>query len=407
MSRTANVEPARGLHEPFGRQHPVRISPGGSARGLRLRRDESLGRASIALTMSAAVVLGRVTESGNTVDIDRKKKGAAPPDLPRLIQDVLAELGYDADVAAVAERVRRLDIGLPIEDEFSVLCAWLGKCQLLHKLDQHQVPIVSKQNFQVPDLLAKFSTQIANPPVLIEVKSKNDKLLSFKPDYLKRLQNYADLVGMPLLVAWKFHRVWMLFEVRHMKKAAKNFNITLNTTMKENLLGVLAGDVAYKIGAGAGIHLRLRKDKLLGSEKTDGNYTEQWAMTIDDVGFTDYEGVRRSDLDDEVQSLFTAWDLEETEGHTDSHVHLRYVAGEEGMQFAHTALVHLLNWESPNDDRPHWRGLLRKEQVTANLTSFSAALDLAFKQKVVSHVFHFQPHATPDFLRRMDDGSSA
>ncbi|WP_223871785.1 hypothetical protein [Candidatus Dactylopiibacterium carminicum] len=190
-----------------------------------------------------------------------KKLGAQPPDLPRLIQDALAELGYDADAATVAERVRRLDIGLPVEDEFSVVCAWLGKCQLLHKLDQHQVPIASKQEFQVPDLLAKFSTQSSKFPVLIEVKSKNDKVLSFKPDYLKRLQNYADLVGMPLLVAWKFHSIWMLFEARHMKKADKNFNITLNTASQENLLGALAGDVAYKIGAGAGIHLRFRKDE--------------------------------------------------------------------------------------------------------------------------------------------------
>lgn len=134
------------------------------------------------------------------MDIEAKKKeAAAPHDLPRLIQDVLAELGYDADVAAVAEGVRRLDIGLPIEDEFSVVCAWLGKCQLLHKLDQHQVPIASKQKYQVPDLLAKFSTQTSKSPVLIEVKSKKDKLLSFKPEYMGRLQNYADLVGMPLL----------------------------------------------------------------------------------------------------------------------------------------------------------------------------------------------------------------
>src|SRR5688572_29807427 len=71
--------------------------------------------------------------SGHTLDMEPKKKAAAPPDLPRLIQDVLAELGYDADAVAVAERVRRLDIGLPVEDEFSVVCAWLGKCQLLHK----------------------------------------------------------------------------------------------------------------------------------------------------------------------------------------------------------------------------------------------------------------------------------
>lgn len=331
------------------------------------------------------------------MEIEHKKE-AAPPDLPRLIQDVLAELGYDADAAAVAERVRRLDIGLPVEDEFSVVCAWLGKCQLLHKLDQHQVPVASKQEFQVPDLLTKFSTQTSKSPVLIEVKSKNEPRLSFKPDYLKRLQNYADLVGMPLLVAWKFHSVWMLFEVRHMKKAAKNFNITLNTAMQENLLGTLAGDVAYKIGAGAGVHFRFRKDKLVRTEKTEDGYTEQWMMTIDDVSFTDREGARRADLDGEVQSLFTAWDLEDKEEHTDSHIHMHFVAGDDGMQFAHSALVRLLSWESPHDDRPHWRGLLRKEQVTANVASFSAALDTAFRQKVVSHIFFFQPQTTPEFL---------
>lgn len=326
------------------------------------------------------------------------KTGSAPPDLPRLIQDVLVELGYDLDATAVAEQVRRLDIGLPVEDEFSVVCAWLGKCLLLHKLDQHQVPISSKQEFQVPDLLAKFSTQISKCPVLIEVKSKKDKLLSFKPEYMGRLQNYADLVGMPLLVAWKFHSFWMLFEAKHMKKANKNFNITLETACRENLLGVLAGDVAYKIGTGAGVHLRFRKDRLLATEKTDDGLTEHWATVIDNVVFTDHEGNCREDLDGEVQSLFTAWDLKEKEDHTDSHIHLHFVAGDDGIQFAHTALVDLLSWESPHDSRPHWRRLLRQEQVTANVANFSAALAAAFRQKVVSHVFHMQPHTMPTFL---------
>lgn len=328
----------------------------------------------------------------------KDKNESMPPDGARLIQDVLAELRWTADAAAVANGVRRLDIGLPVEDEFSVVCAWLGKCQLLHKLDQQQVPISSRREFQVPDMLAKFSTQTSKFPVLIEVKSKKDNVLSFQPDYLQRLQNYADLVGMPLLIAWKFHSLWMLFEARHMKKADKNFNIKMETAMRENLLGSLAGDVAYKIGAGAGVHLRFRKDRLVKTEKTDDGYTEQWMMTIDDVAFTDYEGNRRTDLDGEVQSLFTAWDLEEQEEHSDSQIHLRFLAGKEGMQFAHTALIRLLNWESPHDDRPHWRSLLRKEQVTANVASFSAALETAFQQKVVSHVFHMQPHAMPAFL---------
>lgn len=332
---------------------------------------------------------------------------ATPPsDLPRLIQDVLAELGYVLDAAAVAEQVRRLDIGLPVEDEFSVVCAWLGKCQLLHKLEQHQVPVASKQEFQVPDLLAKFSTQTTKSPVLIEVKSKKDKHLSFKPEYMRRLQNYADLVRMPLLVAWKFHSLWMLFEAKHMKKADKNFNISLETAMRESLLGALTGDVGYKIGAGAGVHLRFRKDNLVETRETKDGYTEQWMMTIDDVSFTDREGTRRIDLDSEVQSLFTTWHLQKKEEHTESHIHLRFIAGDEGMQFAHTALVHLLSWESPRDDKPHWRGLLRREQVTANVANFSAALDTAFKQKVVSHIFHVQPHDVPDFLRAIEGRNS-
>jgi hypothetical protein len=114
-----------------------------------------------------------------------ENKKNMPIDGARLIQEVLAELGWFANAATVADDVRRLNIGLPLEDEFSVICAWLGKCQLLHKLDQQQVPIASRQEFQVPDLLARFSTQASKPPVLIEVKSKAAAQLSFKPDSLK------------------------------------------------------------------------------------------------------------------------------------------------------------------------------------------------------------------------------
>ncbi|WP_245509871.1 hypothetical protein [Rhizobium laguerreae] len=46
-----------------------------------------------------------------------------PKDADRLIQEVMAEIGWDADPADIAEQVRRLDIGLPVEDEFAVVCA--------------------------------------------------------------------------------------------------------------------------------------------------------------------------------------------------------------------------------------------------------------------------------------------
>lgn len=319
-----------------------------------------------------------------------------PPDADRLIQDVLAELGWSADASAIADRVRRLDVGLPCEDEFSVVCAWLGNCALLHKLDQQQVPVGSRSEFQVPDLLAMFTTQSTKSPVLIEVKSNKSKTLSLSPQYLRKLTNYAALLNLPLLIAWKFHGIWMLIEARHLKRADKNFNISLSDAMKENLLGVLAGDVAYKIGAGAGVHFGIRKDELL-SESDDGK-TQQWRMVIDDVSFTDYDGNSRKDLSGEVQSLFTTWDLEEKEEHTDTHIKLGFVAGSEGMLFAHMALVRLLNWESPHDQGPNWRHLLRRERVTANVANFSAALETALHERVVYNVFNVEPHSMPDFL---------
>lgn len=61
-------------------------------------------------------------------------------DLARLIHEVLEETGWRANPETLISRVRRLQLGLPIEDEFSVLLSWLGKCRLVHKLDQHQSP---------------------------------------------------------------------------------------------------------------------------------------------------------------------------------------------------------------------------------------------------------------------------
>jgi hypothetical protein len=125
--------------------------------------------------------------------------------------------------------------------------------------------------------------------------------------------------------------------------------------MKENLLGILAGDVAYTIGAGAGVQFRFRKDeKVTQNEGNDGSTEELWKTTIDDVAFTDYNGNRRTDLTSEVQSLFTAWDLEEHQEHTNTHITMSFVAGSEGMQFSHTTLGHLLNWELPSkQQRPY------------------------------------------------------
>ena len=312
----------------------------------------------------------------------------------RLIQEVLAELGRDANPSHIAEQVRRLDRGLPAEDEFIAVCSWLGETRLIHKLDQHQAPSKSREDYQVPDLLAMYEN---SGPVLIEVKSKKTPTLSFKPDYLGRLQAYADVLQMPLLIAWKYHGIWTLFEARHLTKAKKNFNIRYEAAIKESLLGILAGDVAYKIAPGAGVHLRFKKEKLLASEETEDGLNEQWQMRVDKVGFTSAGGTPA----DDVTTLFTTWDLSEHQVHSETHTEMQFVAGEDdGMMFGHMALVHLLNWPLQDGEQINWRHAIRRESVVSNMTNFTQALQRALEQKVVRIIINQQPLSWPEFVPR-------
>jgi hypothetical protein len=69
---------------------------------------------------------------------------------------------------------------------------------------------------------------------------------------------------------------------------------------------VLAGDVAYSLGQGAGIHFNCAKEQLISTEDAGDHFTEQWQTRISDVFFTDGAGRRRDDLHGETQQLFAS-----------------------------------------------------------------------------------------------------
>lgn len=324
-----------------------------------------------------------------------------PDDLARLMHEALETLGWGARAEDIAEQVRRLDVGLPAEDEFSVICAWLGKCELVHKLDQHQMPLSSKGKYQVPDLLARFTTQSNERPVLIEVKSKAGNTLSFKPDYLKRLQDYADLMAMPLLIAWKYHALWILFEPKHLKKAAKNFNISVGDAMRESLMGILLGDIAYKIGEHAGVHLKCDKEALVSEETLDTGSRETWKTTITWVGFTDRHGERIEAPASETQTLFKIWDLEELREDHGDHIRISYTAPGDGMRFAHMSLVDLLRLWTVDQEKMSWRRVARKDRFTS-IEDFRGAVEKAMDEKVVHFILNTLPRSIPSFVNEPD-----
>ena len=190
----------------------------------------------------------------------------------------------------------------------------------------------------------------------------------------------------------------MLFQIEHLKVARTNWNIRLEHALKENLLGVLAGDFSYSLHPDCGLHLLMRKDELLETVQEEGGFTEQWKMTCEDVYFTNGKGEAVRNLPDDVQSLFVAWPLEERQDHSDTHITMSYVVSQHSSLFAHMALVHLLRFEVPQGQGLDWRSLLHRSQIVRGVEDFRSAVTSAMECSIVRTILHQQPHTKPEFL---------
>jgi Holliday junction resolvase len=321
-----------------------------------------------------------------------------PPDLAHLLHEALSTLGWSHDPQRLAQQLTQLNRGLPREDEFAVVCTWLGRCKLIHKLDQIQAPVASGDTYQVPDLLAIFEHNDRTVPVLIEVKSSESQTLSFRPDYRERLLAYGQALQLPILIAWKHHSVWSLFDINHMKVAERNYNIALGTAMSESLLSTLAGDFSYTLPRGTGVHLRMKKEELISTASIGNEIHEEWRMVIDDAYHTDRDGKERRDLPADVQALFFVNTLEESQEHTATHVYRHFTVKDDENKFAHMALTGLLDWYSGSSEALNWREVVAHATPVPGLNNFAETVRRALEQGVVRYVFNFQPQTVPPFL---------
>jgi hypothetical protein len=131
------------------------------------------------------------------------------------------------------------------------------------------------------------------------------------------------------------------------------------------------------LGSGAGIHFDCVKEELISVEDAGYHSTEEWRTRISEAFLTDGAGRRRSDLHPETQQLFASWELQREEEVLADSIRLSFVPGENQMQFAHGALVHLLAWERPAGLQQNWRHLLRAPTITRSIGDFGQALDRA------------------------------
>ena len=324
-----------------------------------------------------------------------------PSDLERLIHESLEQLGWTADAKSIAERVHRLNIGLPLEDEFSIICGWLGRCNLIHKLDQQQYPATSKDAFQVPDLLANFNVRGAgNTSVLIEVKSCEKNVLSLRPDYVSKLRAYGQLLGLPVLIAWRKYGIWSLVDLDVFLKAKTNFNLNFNDAMRNSLMSKFLGDFSYTPQVNSGVHISFKKEKLIETIETDEGFQENWHMVIDDVYFTNGDNKQLRELSPIAQQLFHSWDLTTTESHSDSHVVMHNTVDEESGMFAHMALTRLLSFHG-REDEVHWRRHLQHDATISSILDFRSGIEENLKAGIIKYIFDIEPANVPNFLNEI------
>jgi len=315
-----------------------------------------------------------------------------------LISEALSQLGVTANPADLVRKVERLQDGLPLEDEFSVLITWLGRCKLVHKLDQLQSPKDSKKAFRVPDLLAVFQKDKKQIPVLIEVKSTVEDKLSWRPDYYEALKNYGHLLGLPVLLAWK-HKpmgMWTLVDINEFHRPQQNFQLSLNWAFKQNLLSELAGDFSYDFQKGVGLHFRMKKlAELTGKEPN----VRTFKTTITEAYFTNSTGKHFSKLGPGMFWLFLGTESEDHVDETTDELFSHFEVDPEAAQVAHRILPIVVSGLEGNSPVP-WRQVLENRKFTTLGTDVLREATASIAEGIVGHILLQAPQREPPFLEQ-------
>lgn len=322
----------------------------------------------------------------------------------RLIHEAIQQLGWNTDSTSLVDRVKRLDLGLPAEDEFAFLLSWFGKCSLVHKLNQKQFPPISRRSYQVPDLFACFKTNAGLKPVLIEIKVSKKKKLSWKVDYVRKLKEYSSLIGLPVLIAWKFHRIWSLVEIECFVKARTNYHLSFETAMKHNLMSFLAGDFVYIMKPNVGLHFILKKERLVEEKILDtSSREEQWLARVEEAYFTNSEGRKSPKLPSGLWPLFISSEpISQNQVESDRIYQSFIITEDSGMQFAHAALPVLINFSMDNDEKIHWRKHLEDHKYPVDFSLFSEAAKKGIEEGFVRYILYQQPVTIPSFLKDLE-----
>jgi len=301
------------------------------------------------------------------------------------------------DPNRIRSKLRQLNRGLPVESEFTALALWSGRCRYIHKLDRDILP--KDCAYEIPDFLCIFEVDGRAIPLLIEVKTSRNQVRSFGKKYCSALQSFADKLGLPILIAFKFTCFdpswWILFELQNMVTSRGSGKANIIEIIRHDLSSSLLGNFSFQIWRGSTLALRISKEKV---ERDDSGSIVSMVGTIEDVYWETPDGNRVewvSLLD--LLFMLTQDDVkvEEYPGHV---VQKFYKVGDDAA-FAHWALPLAF---SPRKyfgrETILWDRIIREHGFSFSLADVEQTVRRAQELGLAGPIVCMQPQDIPQFL---------
>lgn len=299
-----------------------------------------------------------------------------------------------ADPESFVKRVQSIEYGLSAETEFAAIVSWLGRCPLVHRLDQDYFSSSPGSDWSIPDLFCLFEHAGARCAVLIEVKTRKNERLAIPTAELKSMRRYAELHSLPLLYAWKPRRLgfWVLVDPVHFVERDGKSILELEPAMKNNLRSAVVGDFLVIPKAGAGLFFEANIVKKTRTTKSGFEAIAQ----LQKAEFRDAAGQRTTKIPGAIIALlFASMEVVDTvteeklsyafvtEGHP---IHAQQVL-RASVAFRNQAKCKSIKWRHVAKDLDAY--LSRQELHDAIQSHFGTFVQYQFFQ---------QPQAWPQFL---------
>jgi Holliday junction resolvase len=303
------------------------------------------------------------------------------------------------DGEALGERLNRIRSGLLPETEFFSTVSWLGNCAGIFRLDQTPMPIEGNATIRAPDFLAFVNHNERIVPILIEVKKTDDEKLVWSEAYLQSLTTFAQTVNLPLLVAWKWHEVWLLVDYSHFTKHTTAYHLTKGTAFTENLMSMAFGNVHVQMDDEMTFVMKglLVDHKLKSAAEIPSAGTYQ--IQIKGAAFRrNDDSLTLSEVNPELFLLFLTAPTENRVNVVSEHeIEIIYAPeAETSIALSHVLLTFL--YMTHQEEELDWDKILREGPFTSSGKQFRDALEIGLEKGFVKYVFEQVPQTIPPYF---------